>query len=62
MPLLDDDTLHAMRSKIKHCDRCLGTVLKNYCRECDEFFEYGHLEECAFNLHQHDDHKNHRTY
>ena len=61
MPLLDDDMIRTMRAKIDHCDQCLGTILCNYCRQCDEFFTYGHAKNCIIKGYQ-DKHKGHRTY
>jgi len=57
MPLLGMNDLVSMRNEPpRRCDKCLMLVVKNYCRECDEFFEAGHACE------GHDQHKGHRTY
>ena len=62
MPLLDYDMIRRMRAKIDYCRQCLNYTFKNYCRECDEFFLYGHDPNCRDNPHQHEKHAGHRTY
>lgn len=60
MPTLDQAQLEALRREpVRICETCTRAVAKNYCRQCDEFFEAGHMaEECAPNgIHDH-----HRTY
>lgn len=62
MPLLDLGQLTALRSKpAEVCLACERAVNPNYCRECDEYFEAGHLgvtDECRRNA----SHDSHRTY
>lgn len=62
MPALDDETLRQSRAKIRYCSECLNFELENYCRQCDEFFIYGHDKNCKRNPHQHEKHEGHRTY
>lgn len=62
MPLLDDEMLKHMRAEVKHCQLCTGQLLTNYCRQCDEFFEYGHYEGCKGDSGTAAQHKGHRTY
>lgn len=61
MPLLDRDQLLWMRVQVDHCDECLNWVLKNYCRQCDEFFQYGHDKNCKVNRREDEKHQGHRT-
>lgn len=45
----------------RECSCCANKVRKNYCRDCDEFFEEWHAHICAF----YEDevrHARHRTY
>lgn len=62
MPLLDVLSLQALSMIPPHeCKRCGRAVRKNYCRQCDEFFEAGHLgvtDECLGQA----KHDAHRTY
>lgn len=62
MPVLNEADLLRMRTHIMRCGECLNFILKNYCRECDEFFAYGHDKCCKMNRHQHEKHEGHRTY
>lgn len=62
MPALDEHDLREMRTQIEFCYQCLNFMLRNYCRECDEFFQYGHDKNCKNNPHQHEKHAGHRTY
>lgn len=62
MPLLDLAALEALHKIQPHqCEHCGRAVRLNYCRQCDEFFEAGHLavtDECM----RHAKHDGHRTY
>lgn len=62
MPALDRTDLERLRMQIEFCNDCVNWVLHNYCRECDEFFVYGHGKNCKRNPHQHEKHEGHRTY
>lgn len=62
MPALDLEGLKHLRAWIVFCAQCQNWELRNYCRECDEFFIYGHDEKCPRNPHQHEEHQRHRTY
>jgi hypothetical protein len=50
MPLLDQNGYRELRTRqaqeYKVCDYCTAQVWRNYCRECDEFFEDGHYKTC----------------
>lgn len=62
MPLLNVEQLERMNAVKPHaCRGCHQAVRRNYCRQCDEFFEAGHMEGCPQAA---DDnvHKGHRTY
>jgi hypothetical protein len=62
MPVLDEHDLREMRTQIERCEDCLNFVLHNYCRECDEFYVYGHDKNCKWNSREHEKHEGHRTY
>lgn len=58
MPTLDLAQLEALRNKpARLCDECGRAVNPNYCRECDEFFEAGHMPGVCDTTHD-----SHRTY
>lgn len=64
MPTLDDDQLARMRAKKpQRCTECKQVVRENYCRECDEFYEVGHLSSCSsMKGWPNNNHGDHRTY
>lgn len=62
MPALNEEEILELQSfSLRWWCGC--TVKKNYCRECDEFFFYGHRAGCSVS---HDPtntvHAEHRTY
>lgn len=66
MPTLNDEQLAHMRSKEPYaCGQCGEIVSQNYCRQCDEFYTYGHRDDCptmqAQGLYT-NNHRGHRTY
>jgi len=61
-PLLSDDDLQLMRVRLERCVVCGSQILRNYCRECDEFFEYNHYPRCERDPRQQEKHKGHQTY
>lgn len=62
MPLLSVEQLQQMNDVKPHrCGDCGQAVRRNYCRQCDEFFEAGHMEGCPATTPD-DLHKGHRTY
>ncbi len=62
MPLLDDDQVLRLRSRIEHCSWCAHQIIfNNYCRQCDEYFEYGHIKQCPHGEAERK-HAEHRTY
>lgn len=44
------------------CPDCRYPVRKNYCRECDEFFEAGHSAPVCRDAHGTVKHEKHRSY
>lgn len=60
MPALDEKQLRWLRNQFEQCPMCIGWILRNYCRECDVFFWYGHWEGCP--EWKPNEHKDHRTY
>ncbi len=62
MPFLSDDQVLRLRSRIERCSWCgHQIVFRNYCRECDEYFEYGHIKKCPQGEAERK-HIGHRTY
>ena len=64
MPLLDPEQIEELRNAPPTtCTKCHQQVRKNYCRQCDEFFQQGHTDGCSYvrpgGL---DAHIGHRTY
>jgi predicted amidophosphoribosyltransferase len=60
MPTLDLAQLQALQGRpARVCPTCGRAVRPNYCRECDEFFEAGHVAEAVCPDARHD---SHRTY
>lgn len=59
MPSLDSGDLEMMERYISSCGKCKQWIEKNYCRECDEFFNVGHDPACTLSD---TTHQNHRTY
>jgi hypothetical protein len=59
MPTLEGPALDALQRKpVTWCSKCTRFVRPNYCRQCDVFFDAGHLSaECTGELHD-----AHRTY
>jgi hypothetical protein len=59
MPSLSLTSLEELQARpARRCDVCHHAVRPNYCRECDAFFEAGHMApECADVIHD-----SHRTY
>lgn len=54
MPTLNLTQLEALRARpARLCEECHRAVAPNYCRQCDEFFESGHMMPT---------HDSHRTY
>jgi hypothetical protein len=54
MPTLDAEQLAAVRARpVRICEECGRAVAWNYCRQCDEYFESGHMQPT---------HDSHRTY
>lgn len=45
--VLSDEELESMKSSVWTCPRCKAEVRKNYCRDCDEYFNDGHEETLA---------------
>lgn len=65
MPLLSSDDLKRMHEQPgRTCQECKSYVFKNYCRQCDEFFESGHSHLCSAMLDKdaRNNHLGHRTY
>jgi len=60
MPTLDAEYLERMRKYRGHCELCGKEVKRNYCRQCDEFFETGHT--CKIMSQYEEKHQGHRTY
>lgn len=62
LPLLNLASLQALNNRpARQCDDCGRAVRKNYCRQCDVYFEAGHrgvTDDCLADA-QHDAH---RTY
>lgn len=61
MPTLGGPALEALRLKpITWCEKCGRYVRPNYCRQCDVFFDAGHMSRwCTGDAELHDAH---RTY
>lgn len=59
MPLLGGPALDALQRKpVTWCSKCKRYVRPNYCRQCDVFFNAGHLPTlCDDSIHD-----AHRTY
>ena len=59
MPLLDfRDVVRMLRQKPVKCYKCGYPTFQNYCRECDEFYQVGHVSTCTLYA----DHAGHRIY
>lgn len=58
---LGGQEIESMRSFKRICTRCKKEIRKNYCRECDEFFEEGHGNDCPL-AKLTKEHCGHRTY
>lgn len=61
MPLLSESQIEELRKSARRCTVCGEQLLKDYCRQDDEFFERGHHPNCAIRG-QEDEHANHRAY
>lgn len=62
MPVLNLTQLRSLsRTPPYLCRDCRYSVRKNYCRECDEFFEAGHQAPVCRDAHG-QKHEKHRTY
>lgn len=55
-PKEQEEMLYPLNYK---CRRCGKVPIKNYCRECDEFFN---VCDCPPEPNSRDDHRGHRTY
>lgn len=65
MPSLSPDQVKALLSEHDPdiCPECGQRIVKNYCRQCDEFFYAGHEPTCPrMTGTWSDDHAGHRTY
>jgi len=65
MPVLNDQELNEMRSASSFtCYACKHVLSKNYCRQCDEYFNGGHKDDCPVlkDPDSREDHRHHRTY
>lgn len=45
----------------QECPSCHASILMNYCRDCDEFFDDGHHPACTGSS-LHSSHRNYRTF
>jgi hypothetical protein len=63
MPRLDDNDLQRMWAvPPSECPACFRQLRRNYCRECDEFFEEGHGPDCPWKTeHESEDHRRYPT-
>ncbi|MEY4722638.1 MAG: hypothetical protein RLZZ324_151 [Candidatus Parcubacteria bacterium] len=62
MPLLTVEDLKRLNDIAPHaCAYCRHAVRRNYCRQCDVFFDAGHMEGCQIAQHE-GSHETHRTY
>lgn len=58
MPALEGPSLEALQRKpVTQCGTCRRWVRPNYCRQCDVFFNAGHVPICPDAVHD-----AHRTY
>lgn len=59
MPALNAASLEELqRRPVTICTKCSRAVRPNYCRQCDVFFDAGHLPVMCADA----DHDAHRTY
>ena len=61
MPLLNVSQLETLKGSSRVCTSCGAVIVKDYCRQDDEFFERGHTSDCMLRKHE-DEHSLHRTY
>jgi hypothetical protein len=62
MPALNETDIARMRDFRSTCPGCAATMRQNYCRECDEFFTFGHAPACSLKSDDDGAHLGHRTY
>lgn len=65
MPSLTPDQQAGMLGGESTCFACGETLVKNYCRQCDEFFGEGHKPDCPEmdkSKPYSENHRGHRTY
>lgn len=55
-----EEDLRSMRQYRRYCIPCCRNVKKDYCRDCDEFFETRHVVGCTM-AQSTLDHSDHRT-
>ena len=59
MPLLNKEEIERMLAQEGvFCHQCNRYTRKNYCRQCDEFFQEGHNPDCPGR----ENHDGHRMY
>lgn len=62
VPILDLNTVRQLSKAEPYvCGECGHAVRRNYCRECDVFFEAGHEAPGCRSAHG-AEHETHRTY
>ncbi len=60
MSLLSPEEQESMLGPVSYkCHKCGKTPIRNYCRECDEFF---FICDCPVETGSSNNHKGHRTY
>lgn len=63
MPLLSIASLEGLQTfPPRICDTCRQAVRKNYCRECDVYFEAGHAGSGIDDVRCNHEHDRHKTY
>jgi predicted amidophosphoribosyltransferase len=64
MPSLTPEEQARMLGDERICNECGRRLSKNYCRQCDEFFNEGHASDCSQREQGmgNTDHAGHRTY
>lgn len=63
MPLLQIASLEALnRNPPRRCETCGQAVRRNYCRQCDVYFEAGHNGAGVDDVVCNNEHDTHRTY
>lgn len=62
MTTLRDDNLVQMAKISFNCFKCNRLLGKNYCRDCDEFYNIGHADDCMHLKWADGSHIGHRSY